>query len=100
MDLILCRDCLVHFSDEDVFRALRNLARSGSRYLLTTTFPERPVNPPIRTGKWRPLILQAVPFALPPPERLINEQCTEGAGAFADKSLGLWRLETIAAALR
>lgn len=99
VDLVLCRDCLVHFSDEDVFRALRNLTRSGSRHLLTTTFPDRTGNPPIRTGKWRPLNLQAAPFNLPAPERLVNEGCTEGGGAFADKSLGLWRLETIAAAL-
>lgn len=99
VDLALCRDCLVHFSDEDVFRALRNLARSGSRYLLTTTFPDRAQNPPISTGKWRPLNLQAAPFSLPAPERLVNERCTEGGGAFADKSLGLWRLEAIASAL-
>ncbi len=39
-DLILCRDCLVHFSHEDVYRALRAIAASPARYLLTTTFPE------------------------------------------------------------
>ena len=42
-DLLLCRDCLVNFSLEDIIRA-------------------------------------------------INEQGTEGNGAFADKSLGLWSL--------
>src|SRR6478672_5607945 len=36
-DVILCRDCLVHFSFEDVWTALRNFKRSQSLYLLTTT---------------------------------------------------------------
>ena len=39
VDLILCRDCLLHFSEKAIFRALRNLKKSRSKYLLTTTFP-------------------------------------------------------------
>jgi len=27
--------------------------------------------------------------------RLLNENCTEGDGAFGDKSLGLWRVDDI-----
>ena len=40
-DLVFCRDCLVHFSYEDVGKALENLTRSGSKYLLTT--PHLPI---------------------------------------------------------
>ena len=29
-DLVLCRDCLVHLSYKDIFRALRNICASGS----------------------------------------------------------------------
>jgi hypothetical protein len=90
VDLILCRDCLVHFSLLDAQTALHNIAASGARYLLTTTFPERPVNRDITTGQWRPINLQAAPFNLPPPLQLISEQCTEDEGAYPDKSLGLW----------
>jgi 2-polyprenyl-3-methyl-5-hydroxy-6-metoxy-1,4-benzoquinol methylase len=68
-DLIVCRDCLVHFSDEDVWRALANLKRSGSKYLLTTTFTARAQNRDIETGLWRPLNLQIAPFNFPPPLR-------------------------------
>jgi len=94
-DIVLCRDCLGHFSCDDITRALRNFAASGSRYLLTTTFPARAKNADIRTGEWRPLNLQAAPFSLPPPLKMIDEKCTESGGAFEDKSLGLWRLADV-----
>lgn len=90
--LILCRDCLVHLSYSDIFRALENVAASGAEYLLTTTFPACPENEDIATGDWRLLNLELPPFNFPPPSRLINEGCTEGDGRFRDKSLGLWRV--------
>ncbi len=95
MDLILCRDCLVHFSFKDIFLALDNICNSHSKYLLTTTFPDREMNQNIQMGQWRPLNLQAFPFSLPQPCAIINEQCTEGGGAYSDKSLALWSIDTI-----
>ena len=91
-DLLLCRDCLVHLSFDDIAAALRNIRRSPCRWLLTTTFPQTAANEDILTGDWRPLNLQAAPFLLPAPHLLLNEECTEGDGMFADKSLGLWRV--------
>ena len=95
VDLILCRDCLVHFSFDDIFTALENLCASGSRFVLTTTFPSRPINVPIATGKWRTLNLEQAPFRFPPPIAVLEEGCTEGGGEYADKSLGLWRLSDV-----
>lgn len=94
-DLILCRDCLVHFSIDDIFRVLRNFKRSGSKYLLTTTFVRTNRNEDIATGGWRPLNFQLPPFNFQSPFRIIDEKCTEGGGRFSDKSLGLWRIEDI-----
>ncbi|HEX7085219.1 MAG TPA: class I SAM-dependent methyltransferase [Vicinamibacterales bacterium] len=91
-DLVLCRDCLVHLSFANIRRALDNLRRSGSRYLLTTTFLEHEVNTDIEDGDWRVLNLQRAPFNLPEPEMTLLEGCSEGDGAFADKALGLWRI--------
>ena len=51
-----------------------------------------PANIDIVTGDWRPLNLERPPFGFPPAHELINEQCSEGNGAFRDKSLGLWRI--------
>lgn len=92
VDLVFCRDCLVHFAFADVFRALDTVCRSGSTYLLTTTFTGRSENTDITTGRWRVLNLERAPFALPAPLRLLSEECDQGGGAYADKSLGLWRV--------
>jgi hypothetical protein len=95
VELILCRDCLVHLSFGNIFRALANMQRSKIRYLLTTTFPDCAVNEDITDGDWRLLNLQLPPFNFPVPQELINEECTECEGAYRDKSLGLWRLEDL-----
>ena len=119
VDLIFCRDLLVHFSFSDALRTIRNIKRSGSTYLLTTTFTARKIHSDIETGQWRVINLQLPPFNFPPPLRLIKENCTEngmdvksqGLGnwmhklreqrrmlsgnAWADKSLGLWRLSDL-----
>lgn len=99
-DLVLVRDCLVHFSFEDVFRALRTICRSGSTYLLATTFTLRPENEDVMTGGWRTLNLQRSPFYFPEPLYLLNEGCTQGNGQFTDKSLGLWRIADLEQVLR
>jgi SAM-dependent methyltransferase len=94
-DVILCRDCLVHFSFDDVWQALMNFKRSGSRYLLTTTFDQREDNPEIVTGDWRPLNLQKAPFRFPPPVEVIDEKCLHTGGIYADKRLALWALDSL-----
>jgi hypothetical protein len=100
VDLMFCRDCLVHLSFNDALLALRNICNSGSRYLFTTTFTGHQHNRDIITGQWRPLNLEAAPFLFPPPLMVINEGCTEEEGRFADKSLGMWRVSEIDEHLR
>lgn len=96
-DLLLCRDALVHLSFADIARALANLRRATIPWLLATTFPGEARNEDIVTGDWRPLNLERAPFHFPAPVQLLNEGCTEGAGRFADKSLGLWRVRDLPA---
>jgi len=95
VDCIFCRDCLVHFSNEDIYKALANFKKSGSKYLLTTSFVNRQENCHMITGEWQPLNLQAEPFNFPPPLEVIKEGCTEGRTTFPDKSLCLWELASI-----
>lgn len=90
-DLLICRDCLVHFSYTDIQLAMDNIRRSGCRYLLTTTFPVH-TNRDIATGEWRPINLQADPFNFPDPILIINEGCSEFGGLFSDKSMALWEI--------
>ena len=94
-DLLLCRDCFVHLSHADIARAIRNIRVRDITYLLTTTFTGEAAHVDIVTGDWRPVNLEAPPFSFPPPLALIVENCTEQDGAFADKSLGLWRVSDL-----
>jgi hypothetical protein len=94
-DVVLCRDCLVHLSFDNVQRVLDNIQRSGASFLLTTTFTDHETNEDIVDGDWRILNLERPPFNLPPPMAVIVEGCVEGAGDYADKSLGLWRMEDL-----
>jgi hypothetical protein len=94
-DLILSRDCLVHFSFATLARAVRNLKASGAVWLLTTTFPELERNEDVEDADWRPLNFQVAPLHWPAPMEIINERCTEANGAYADKSLALWRLSDL-----
>jgi hypothetical protein len=92
-DLILCRDCLVHFSYQHILAALANIRRSRAKFLLTTTHIGVERNKDIVTGEWRGLNLQAAPFFFPKPLLLIDERSTNPAAR--DKRLGLWRVADI-----
>jgi hypothetical protein len=41
------------------------------------------------------LNLEQPPFNFPPPSDVLVEGCQEGGGAYADKALGLWAIETL-----
>jgi hypothetical protein len=89
-DLIFVRDCFVHLSYKDIQDAIKNIKKSGCKYLFATTFINRHDNHDIATGGWRPLNLQDDPFNFPDPEYVLIENCTEGDGKYKDKTMGLW----------
>ena len=86
VDVILCRDCLIHLSNGDGLRAVSNFKSSGARFLLATTHPGMTENVDIESGAWRNLNLQLPPFNLPEPLKTITEDGELG------KTLGLWSL--------
>jgi hypothetical protein len=93
-DLVLCRDGLVHFSFSDIAGALRALKESGSTYLLVTTFTACVKNTDTSTGGWRPLNLDLAPFRFPPALRLLPDGPLPD-GTYADKVLGLYRIQDL-----
>lgn len=95
VDLIFCRDCLVHFSFQDIHTAISQIIKSGSRYVLTTNFPLENFKLDIHTGDWRPVNLEVAPFRFPKPILIINEGCEEEGGIYDDKSLFLWEVSTL-----
>jgi len=95
VDLLFCRDCLVHLSNEKAITAIDNIKKSGSRYLLITTFPKTNNNKNIITGSWRALNMEQLPFLFPAPIKIINEEFNLRAGRFTDKSMALWKVKDL-----
>ena len=95
VDLIFVRDCFVHFSYKDIQKAMLNIKKSRSKYLMSTTFTHHRYNHNIPTGDWRPINLQEAPFNFPEPEYTLIEKCTHGDGAYQDKAMGMWRMEVL-----
>lgn len=94
-DVIIVRDCFVHLSYDDISNAIQNIKSSGSKYLLTTTFPNHNLNHDIVSGDWRSLNLQKKPFNFSAPILIINENCTECEEEYNDKSMALWDISGI-----
>jgi SAM-dependent methyltransferase len=90
-DLIICRDCLVHLPVRMARGMLVNFCLSGSKYLLTTTYPEIDQNFEVAIGQWFPYNLQIAPFNLPKPLELMEDS----AGPFPRKHIGLWRISDL-----
>jgi hypothetical protein len=99
-EVIFCRDCLVHLPLAEIRMVVRNCVASGATWLITTTFPRTGVNTEVKWSGWRPLNLEAAPFSFPKAVRTIEEGCTEEGGAYADKSIGVWALADLRAAVR
>jgi len=95
VDLILCRDCLIHMKLADAQAAIENFKRSGSKWLLTTTFDNTKVNNELNSNFFRSINLQKTPFFFPYPTESINEQCSLDEGAYPDKCLSLWRISEL-----
>jgi hypothetical protein len=89
VDVILCRDCLIHLSSKHVRDTIANFKRSNSRFLLATTHVTVRENTDIRSGDRRPINLELPPFNFPPPLQSITEDAELG------KHLGLWSLARI-----
>lgn len=94
-DLVIIRDCLVHLSFDHISKSIENVKKSGSKYLFTTTYPNHNTNLDIVTGDWRRLNLMQPPFNFPGPLLVINENCTESNGRYADKSMVLWDISKL-----
>lgn len=90
VNMILCRDCLVHLSFKDAIATLKNFQASGSTYLISTTYSDLLIsNKNIITGDWRPIDLELPPFNLPKPIYSFQENCITD---LPQKNLAVWKL--------
>ena len=73
VDIMLCRDCLIHFPWADIRRVVQNIIDSGIRYLATTSYTIAE-NHDIPMGHCHHINLQAAPACFPAPIHAILDQ--------------------------
>ena len=100
VDLVFCRDCLVHLSYKDIYKTLINIKKSKSKYLLTTSFDRCRINNDIVTGQWRKLNFEITPFRFSKPLYTIDEKYTKKGEKYSDKMMKLWKISDITIPLK
>jgi len=90
VDLIFCRNLFIHFSYRDIFTAIENIKKSGSKYLLTTCHRMETINFDIGTGQWHPINLLIKPFSFPSPLKVVDEKSNKTV-----PSLFLWKIRDL-----
>lgn len=96
VDLIIVRDCFVHFSYENILHAVQQIKKSKSIYLLCTNFSDAKINYDVVSGDWRPINLRLKPFCFPQPILIIEEAIHQKFKRdFRGKSLTLWKIEDL-----
>ncbi len=90
-DAVLCRDCLVHASFQDIAAILENFRSTGATWLLLNTYPEVRGNRNQFTGKrWRRLNFRLPPFGFPEPLEVLPD-----GGEVNASQLAVWRLQEL-----
>lgn len=96
VDLIMCRDCLIHLKTKDILRALANIKRSGSKYLLVSTYPDCTYNrSTLGINFNRHVNLQIAPFTFDTPLEIIHDEKIESTEEGPTKCLALWRVKEL-----
>lgn len=92
VDLIICRDFLFHISNESVLNMLEKFKKSGSKYLLSTSFEKTTVNTDINTSDndngFRAINLMKDPFNIKNHVYSFLETHPDNAG----RGMYLWKL--------
>jgi len=92
VDLILCKDLFMHFSYRDIFTAIENIKKRGSKYLLASnTLVTK--NYDIPTGYGRPINFLIKPFSFPSPLKVVDKKLTLEADI--KSSLLLWKIREL-----
>jgi|688.fasta_scaffold255775_3 hypothetical protein len=92
-DLIFCKDFLQHLSFSDANKVIENFKKSGSKFLLVTSYPLTLRNYDIKNGDFRALNLLISPYNFENPLEKISESYTEyHHGLEIDKTMYLFKL--------
>ena len=90
VDLLFCRDCLFHFS-QDIQKTLDKISQSNVKYVMFTSYYNGN-NHDIGTGEFRELDFLKDPYNFPEPLDFIDEHIS---GEHLKRRLCLWSIDTI-----
>jgi SAM-dependent methyltransferase len=92
IDLLFCRDCLIHFSFEDIDKFFRNLVNSNIKFILLTNHRKNKFNyKDILTGDCRPINFTSAPYNFEMPIDFIDDTYAN----FIERDMCLWSIDTI-----
>ena len=98
VDVLFCRDCLFHLSEDDIKKVFDNVLASNVKYIMTTSYIEsiRYSNQNIQTGAFREINLEKEPFNLPAP----IDSLDDGPTGRIERRLCLWNVQDLQQAFK
>lgn len=96
VDLLFCRDCLIHFSTDDIHRTFQNIANSDIKYVMLTTYDDSCyANNDISTGSFRPISFTKAPYNLGRPIDTLLDWVPGTNNGNQIKHIALWSVDSI-----
>ena len=87
VDLLFCRDCLLHLSNENIDNIFKNISRSNVKYVLLSNFFEHTTNyRDIKNGSWRYSNFLEPPYNFSQP----LDSITDFIKGYPNRSMLLW----------
>ena len=94
VDVLFCRDCLIHFSFDDIKKAFKNIVRSNIQHVMLTNYPDQQV-PDISTGGFHPTNFTLDPINLGAPIDNIFDWIPGTANGNQKRYMSLWHRSAI-----
>jgi len=96
VDLLFCRDCLIHFSLTDITRTFENIVNSDIKYVMLSNYhPDIAANYDIGTGDFRPTDFTRAPFEFEQPIDYLMDWVPGTRNGDQKKTMNLWSRDTI-----
>lgn len=91
VDLIFCRDCLLHLSFKDIEKAFDNIAMSNIKYILTSNWNSGDNTKDIITGSYRFLNFEEFPYSF----GTGIDRISDWIPGFPQREMILWGIDDI-----
>jgi len=94
VDLLFCRDCLIHFSFKDIETTLTNIVHSNIKYVMLTNYPDNNTQD-INTGGFHKTNFTMDPINLGPPIDSIFDWIPGTANGDQKRHMSLWHRNAV-----